>query len=34
VDDIDATVIADGFWTASDICTPAYAAECEQEGIR
>jgi D-xylose transport system substrate-binding protein len=34
VDDIDATVIADGFWSAADICTPPYAAECAQEGIR
>jgi len=33
-DDILTTVIADGFWTAEDICTPAYAAACAAAGIR
>ncbi|GAA2970955.1 D-xylose transport system substrate-binding protein [Microbacterium terrae] len=33
VDDIAATVIADGFWTADDICTPAYADACAAAGI-
>jgi D-xylose transport system substrate-binding protein len=34
VDDIMATVVADGFWTIEDICTPDYAAACEAAGIR
>jgi D-xylose transport system substrate-binding protein len=34
VDDIMDTVIADGFWTVDDICTPAYADACEAAGIR
>jgi D-xylose transport system substrate-binding protein len=34
LDDIDATIIADGFWTAHDICTPPYAAACAEAGIR
>ena len=34
VDDIVSTVIADGFWTVEDICTPAYAAACTAAGIR
>jgi D-xylose transport system substrate-binding protein len=31
---ISRTVIADGFWTAKDICTPAYAQACARAGIR
>ena len=31
---IESTVIADGFWSAKDICTPAYAQACAQAGIR
>jgi D-xylose transport system substrate-binding protein len=27
------TVVADGFWTVDDICTPAYAAACQAAGI-
>lgn len=27
------TVVADGFWTVDDICTPDYAAACEAAGI-
>ncbi len=34
VDDILGTVVADGFWTVDDICTPAYADACEAAGIR
>ncbi len=34
VDDIEGTIIADGFWKASDICTPAYADACAREGIQ
>ncbi|WP_426320467.1 sugar ABC transporter substrate-binding protein [Microbacterium sp. E-13] len=34
VGDIMDTVVADGFWSASDICTPAYADACEAAGIR
>ncbi|MCW3491867.1 sugar ABC transporter substrate-binding protein [Microbacterium sp. SSM24] len=34
VDNILETVVADGFWTVEDICTPAYADACEAAGIR
>ncbi len=34
VADILDTVVADGFWTVEDICTPEYAAACEAAGIR
>lgn len=34
VDDILSTVVADGFWTIDDICTPAYEAACERAGLR
>jgi D-xylose transport system substrate-binding protein len=33
IDDIMQTVVADGFWTVADICTPAYADACETAGI-
>ncbi|GAA5026505.1 sugar ABC transporter substrate-binding protein [Microbacterium fluvii] len=33
VHDIVDTVVADGFWTVEDICTPDYAAACEAAGI-
>lgn len=33
VDDILDTVVADGFWTVEDICTPDYAAACRAAGI-
>ncbi|MGV9193535.1 sugar ABC transporter substrate-binding protein [Microbacterium sp. MC2] len=33
VDDILDTVVADGFWTVDDICTPAYADDCAAAGI-
>lgn len=34
VDNILETVVADGFWTVADICTPPYADACEAAGIR
>lgn len=34
VDNILETVVADGFWTVDDICTPQYADACEAAGIR
>jgi D-xylose transport system substrate-binding protein len=34
VDDILTTVVADGFWTVDDICTPTYQAACERAGLR
>lgn len=34
MDNIAETVIADGFWSVEDICTPALAAACEAAGIR
>lgn len=33
VDNILETVVADGFWTVDDICTPQYADACEAAGI-
>lgn len=33
-DTIAETVIADGFWSVEDICTPAYAAACAAAGLR
>ncbi len=30
---IQATVVKDGFWTAADICTSAYASACATAGI-
>ena len=34
IDNINETIIKDGFWTAADICTGQYAAACEQAGIQ
>ncbi len=32
-DNIDETIVADEFWSASEICTPAYKKACEEAGI-
>ncbi|HEY8544656.1 MAG TPA: substrate-binding domain-containing protein, partial [Acidimicrobiales bacterium] len=32
-DNVDDTVIADGFWSVEDICTADYQAACEAAGI-
>ena len=32
-DNVDDTVIADGFYTVDDICTGEYAKACEAAGI-
>ena len=32
-DNIESTVVADGFWTASQICTADYAAACQAASI-
>ena len=34
VDNIESTVVADGFYKASDICTAAYADACTKAGIK
>ncbi|HUG49587.1 MAG TPA: substrate-binding domain-containing protein, partial [Terrimesophilobacter sp.] len=34
VDNIQDTVIADGFYKASEVCTGDYAAACEKAGIK
>ncbi|UFS59845.1 sugar ABC transporter substrate-binding protein [Subtercola endophyticus] len=34
VDNIESTVVADGFYTAAQICTPDYAAACATAGIK
>lgn len=33
IDNVATTVIADGFWSADDLCTADYAAACEAAGI-
>jgi D-xylose transport system substrate-binding protein len=33
IDNIMETVVADGFWTVAEICTPDYAAACAAAGI-
>ena len=33
IDNIMQTVVADGFWTVAQICTPDYAAACAAAGI-
>jgi D-xylose transport system substrate-binding protein len=32
-DNVKDTVVADGYWKASEICTSKYAAACEKLGI-
>lgn len=32
-DNVDDTVIADGFWTVDDICTEGFEADCEAAGL-
>jgi D-xylose transport system substrate-binding protein len=33
-DKVKSTVIADGFWKASAVCTSAYQAACTKYGIK
>ena len=33
-DNVNATVIKDGFWTAQQVCTAAYADVCKAAGIQ
>jgi D-xylose transport system substrate-binding protein len=33
-DNVKDTVIADGYWTAKDVCTKQYAAACKDAGIQ
>ena len=33
-DNIKSTVVADGFWTVAQICTPDYAADCTAAGLQ
>jgi D-xylose transport system substrate-binding protein len=32
-DNIKSTVVKDGYWTPTQICTPAFASACESAGI-
>lgn len=32
-DNIKSTVVADGYWKTSEICTPKYASACKQAGL-
>jgi D-xylose transport system substrate-binding protein len=32
-DNIDSTIVKDGFWTVDQICTPTYAADCKKIGL-
>jgi D-xylose transport system substrate-binding protein len=34
IDNIESTVVKDGFWSASQICTADYAAACQAAGIK
>ena len=33
-DNVKDTIVADGFWPVSDICTGPYAAACTAAGIQ
>ena len=33
-DNVQDTVVKDGFWSASEICTPAYKKDCEAAGVK
>ena len=33
-DNVNDTVVADGFWTAAQICTPPYKDACTEAGIQ
>ena len=33
-DNVKDTVVADGYWKASEICTAKYAAACKTHGIQ
>ena len=33
-DNVKDTVVKDGFWTATEICTGAYAQACKEAGIQ
>jgi D-xylose transport system substrate-binding protein len=33
-DNVNATVIKDGYWTAAQVCTPTYASACKAAGIQ
>jgi D-xylose transport system substrate-binding protein len=33
VRNIRETVVSDGYWTVSQICTSAYAADCKRAGL-
>ncbi|GID12838.1 solute-binding protein [Actinocatenispora rupis] len=33
-DNIESTVVADGYWKASEICTPAFAKDCAAAGVK
>ena len=33
-DNVETTVIADGFWKVSDICTADFAAACTAAGVK
>ena len=34
VDNINDTVVKDGFWSVDEICTGKYAAACKKAGIQ
>lgn len=33
-DNVQETIVADGFWTAAQICTPRYRQACEEAGVQ
>jgi D-xylose transport system substrate-binding protein len=33
-DNVESTVIADGFWTAQQVCTTDFASACTAAGVK
>jgi D-xylose transport system substrate-binding protein len=33
IDNINDTIVADGFWTVDDICTSDYESACQTAGL-
>jgi D-xylose transport system substrate-binding protein len=33
-DNINDTIVKDGFWSAGEICTAKYASACKEAGIQ
>jgi D-xylose transport system substrate-binding protein len=33
-DNVESTIVKDGFWTAQQICTADYASACQAAGVQ